>query len=328
MKNKKILIPIIIVVAVLIIIVTAALAVLSNKQNENNSSSAEENQKEAVELSSQEITNYNTAITNNIGLGQAIIGSDVYTIIDKIIESNDSNYGKAGLFISIDATAVSQDIGIIGEGGTLENSSEYVADCRNKMETLKGYINTLKYYDIDETYDRSRDILIGITIKENTQRNNSTQTNITNETNITEDPLRNTNDLGLATENNNQVTNTVTTQENTMSEFEKQAKELYNFSVSVYAGNNKKGIDARSCIDAIIASNNNNVGDPGKFIALTINGTQIGTPGNQNNNATEVQNCASQMQTQRQGINTGKSYVIVVSYGTDGYVNNVSITQL
>ena len=89
MKNKKILIPIIIVVAILILIVTAALAVLSGKENGDLSDT--ENQTEPVSLSSQEINDYNVSITNSIGLGRSIIGSDVYAIIDKIIERLLSN---------------------------------------------------------------------------------------------------------------------------------------------------------------------------------------------------------------------------------------------
>ena len=113
-----------------------------------------------------------------------------------------------------------------------------------------------------------------------------------------------------------------------MNELSEQGKSIYNSSVSVYAGNYKRGVDVRSCIDAIISSNNIYAGDSGKFIALTVNGTTIGVPGNQNNNATEVQNCATQMQAQKQRINTGKSYIIMVSYGTDGYANEVSISEL
>ena len=328
MKNKKILIPIIAVVAVLIIIVSAALVALSGKDNNDSENNSEE-EKKAVSLSEQEATNYNAAITNSIGLGQAVLGLDVHTIIDKIIESNNTNAGKAGLFISIDATAISQDIGVIGEGGTLDNSQEYVADCESKMETLKSYINTLKYYQIDETYDRSRNILTGITIKENAERNGQVQSNTTNETNTIGGDMQN-----IYTSNttyggsNTQSTNTVTSPEtSTMTEFEKQAIETYNFGISVYAGNGKKGIDAKSCIAAIISTNTSNAGDPGRFIALNINGTTIGVAGNQNNTSTEVQNCNSQMQAQNTRINTGKLYNISVSYGADGYVNLVTITE-
>ena len=328
MKNKKILIPIIAVVAVLIIIVSAALVALSVKDNNDSENNSEE-EKKAVSLSEQEATNYNAAITNSIGLGQAVLGLDVHTIIDKIIESNNTNAGKAGLFISIDATAISQDIGVIGEGGTLDNSQEYVADCESKMETLKSYINTLKYYEIDEIYDRSRNVLTGITIKENAERNGQVQSNTTNETNTIGGDMQN-----IYTSNttyggsNTQSTNTVTSPEtSTMTEFEKQAIETYNFGISVYAGNGKKGIDAKSCIAAIISTNTSNAGDPGRFIALNINGTTIGVAGNQNNTSTEVQNCNSQMQAQNTRINTGKLYNISVSYGADGYVNLVTITE-
>ena len=107
----------------------------------------------------------------------------------------------------------------------------------------------------------------------------------------------------------------------------KHEKDIYNSAISSYLGVDKKGIDARSCIDAIIASNNNNVGDSGKFIALTINGTTIGTPGNQNNDATEVQNCATQMSTQRSSINVGKRYTITARYNSEGLIEEVTIEE-
>ena len=111
------------------------------------------------------------------------------------------------------------------------------------------------------------------------------------------------------------------------SQMSSQEKDLYNSSFIAYIGTNKKGIDVRSCIGAIISSNTTHIGDPGKFVALTINGTTIGVPGNQNNTDTEVQNCNSQMQAQNTRINTGKLYNISVSYGADGYVNLVTITE-
>lgn len=93
-----------------------------------------------------------------------------------------------------------------------------------------------------------------------------------------------------------------------------QEKQIYNSSVFSYVGSNRKGVDVRSCIDAIILSNNNNVETPGKFIALTINGTTIGTPANQNNTAEEVEKCASQMASQKTMINNGKRYTIEARY--------------
>ena len=83
-----------------------------------------------------------------------------------------------------------------------------------------------------------------------------------------------------------------------------QEKQIYNSSVISYVGSNRKGI----------LSNNNNVETPGKFIALTINGTTIGTPANQNNTAEEVEKCASQMASQKTMINNGKRYIIEARY--------------
>ena len=93
-----------------------------------------------------------------------------------------------------------------------------------------------------------------------------------------------------------------------------QEKQIYNSSVISYVGSNRKGVDVRSCIDAIILSNNNNVETPGKFIALTINGTTIGTPAKQNKTAEEVEKGASQKASQRTMINNGKRYIIEARY--------------
>ena len=60
------------------------------------------------------------------------------------------------------------------------------------------------------------------------------------------------------------------------SQMSKQEKDMYNSAVASYVGDNKKGIDARACIDAIISSNNTYIDDAGKFIGLYINNTKIG----------------------------------------------------
>ena len=111
------------------------------------------------------------------------------------------------------------------------------------------------------------------------------------------------------------------------SQMSSQEKDLYNSSFIAYIGTNKKGIDVRSCIDAIISSNTTHIGDSGKFVALTINGTTIGVPGNQNNTDTEVQNCNSQMSTQRTNVNLGKRYTITGMYDTNGLVKEIIVEE-
>ena len=111
------------------------------------------------------------------------------------------------------------------------------------------------------------------------------------------------------------------------SQMSSQEKDLYNSSFIAYIGANKKGIDVRSCIDAIILSNTTHIGDPGKFVALTINGTTIGVPGNQNNTDTEVQNCNSQMSSQKTTVNLGKRYTITGMYDTNGLVKEIIVEE-
>ena len=111
------------------------------------------------------------------------------------------------------------------------------------------------------------------------------------------------------------------------SQMSNQEKELYNSSFASYVGANKKGIDVRSCIDAIISSNTTHIGDSGKFVALTINGTTIGVPGNQNNTDTEVQNCNSQMSTQKTTVNLGKRYMITARYNTNGLIEEITVEE-
>ena len=111
------------------------------------------------------------------------------------------------------------------------------------------------------------------------------------------------------------------------SQMSSQEKDLYNSSFIAYIGTNKKGIDVRSCIGAIISSNTTHIGDHGKFVALTINGTTIGVPGNQNNTDTEVQNCNSQMSSQKTTVNLGKRYTITGMYDTNGLVKEIIVEE-
>ena len=48
-----------------------------------------------------------------------------------------------------------------------------------------------------------------------------------------------------------------------------QEKDMYNAKINSYVGNSKAGIDVKSLIDAVISSNNANMEDSGKFIAIT-----------------------------------------------------------
>lgn len=187
--NKKMLIPIIIA-GVAIVIIIIAIIVLSlgsseeTDQGEMDVSSAQENnetvQGEAentvsdvlAEMSEQEVSLYNSAISPYIGTEKN--GVDVRSMIDAIVSSNRTNAGTAGKFISIDASTIDTQTGMIGEAGYSGNSIEYVEGCATSMQNLKNLINAGKTYDIEATNSTSGAI-IGVTIKEHVQdvNNNS-----------------------------------------------------------------------------------------------------------------------------------------------------------
>lgn len=189
--NKKMLIPVIIagVAIVIIVIIIIALSLSSSKETEpevmdlsttqtNNdvAGNSTENQVTDLlaELSEQEVSLYNTAISPYIGTGKT--GVDVRSMIDAIIMSNQTNAGTAGKFISVDATAINAEIGKIGESAYSGNSIEYVDGCTSSMQNLKNSINAGSSYDIEATYSASGAIT-GVIIKEH-----STETNTGNET--------------------------------------------------------------------------------------------------------------------------------------------------
>lgn len=125
--------------------------------------------------------------------------------------------------------------------------------------------------------------------------------------------------------------------EDASSSMSEQEVSLFNGSFESYLGDSKKGIDAKSVIDIIISSNNNYVGTSGRFVALTtsnfvntnaegVNST-IGTPGDTNNDAANVSTQSSAMSAVKTVVNTGKTYNIKANYGSDGYINEIVITE-
>ncbi len=118
-----------------------------------------------------------------------------------------------------------------------------------------------------------------------------------------------------------------------MSENEKQ---IYNSTVLSYLGDNKKGIDVKSLIDAIITSNNNCAGDSGKFIAIETSGfsssesgisnATLGEPGDPDNNESKVNDVSNNMSKLKSHVNMGKRYTIDPTYST-GLVTKVKITE-
>lgn len=119
------------------------------------------------------------------------------------------------------------------------------------------------------------------------------------------------------------------------SQMSKQEKDMYNSAVVSYVGDNKKGIDARACIDSIISSNNTYINDAGKYIGLTIGGTNIKGSDNQeileggseSNDETAVSNAAAAMSAAKTQINTGKRYTITAKYSGTGLIEVIDISE-
>ncbi len=119
------------------------------------------------------------------------------------------------------------------------------------------------------------------------------------------------------------------------SQMSKQEKDMYNSAVASYVGDNKKGIDARACIDSIISSNNTYINDAGKYIGLTIEGAEVKGSDNQNilkggsesNDETAVSNAAAAMSAAKTQINTGKRYTITAKYSGTGLIENIDISE-
>ena len=111
------------------------------------------------------------------------------------------------------------------------------------------------------------------------------------------------------------------------SKMEEQEVSVYNSSVSSYIGTSKKGVDVKSLIDSIIASNQNNVGDAGKFIALTLNGETIGIPGDTLNSSEVVSQATTEMTSAKSTINMGKRYTIEADYDTAGRIIEMKVTE-
>lgn len=120
---------------------------------------------------------------------------------------------------------------------------------------------------------------------------------------------------------------------NAGSKMSENEKSMYNSSVTPYSGKNKKGVDVRSLIDSIIASNNSNAGEAGKFISITPNfgGTEykdkeIGEAGLKDNNDTAVSGFSNTMSKLKAEVNMGKRYDIETTQSA-GLIVNVKINE-
>lgn len=108
-----------------------------------------------------------------------------------------------------------------------------------------------------------------------------------------------------------------------MSEHEKT---IYNSAVLQYCGNNKPGRDVKSLIDAIVASNNTNVDQAGKFITLTFGDTTVKNGENGANTETNVNAAADTMSGLKNSVNMGKRYDIKESY-TSGLITKITVNE-
>ena len=127
----------------------------------------------------------------------------------------------------------------------------------------------------------------------------------------------------------------------------------YNRKIDMYIGNNKTASDVKGLIREIVNNNNNNVGEPGKFIAIESNITSqvtnptltnssattstiehahtdtsifepIGAAGETNNTDANVSATATAMTKLISYVNNGKKYDIVATYSA-GLIVAVSI---
>lgn len=128
---------------------------------------------------------------------------------------------------------------------------------------------------------------------------------------------------------------------NAASKMSEQEKSVYNSSVSSYIGTGKKGVDVKSLLDAIIASNNNNAGDSGKFISVKteefaddedkdVVNIVLGTEeeaGLVDNDDSTVNDWSDKMSRLKSAVNMGKRYDITAKYSS-GLVTMVTIKEL
>lgn len=123
---------------------------------------------------------------------------------------------------------------------------------------------------------------------------------------------------------------------NAGSKMSEHEKSIYNSAVTPYTGDNKKGVDVKSLIDAVISSNNSNTGDAGKFIAIetkdfgsseaNVSNCLIGTAGLKDNNDTAVNGFSNTMSKLKSHVNMGKRYNIE-SIQETGLVVKIVITE-
>lgn len=104
------------------------------------------NTKYSSSITDQEKAVYNSSVTPYVGENKK--GVDVKSMIDSIIALNNNNVGIAGNFIEIIPVGWGEDYNGMLEGGSEDNSDEYVHYESNLMSALKSKVDMSKRYNI------------------------------------------------------------------------------------------------------------------------------------------------------------------------------------
>lgn len=125
-------------------------------------------------------------------------------------------------------------------------------------------------------------------------------------------------------ENNIEDTNTI------MINMTPQEVAIYNSTVNMYIGTNKKGVDVKALIAAIIASNTANANIPGKFISLDVAAlnsslAKIGESVSVNNTTEYVTETTNKMNQANELIDIEKEYNVIATYTTEGLISTIKL---
>ncbi len=104
---------------------------------------------------------YNANMESYLGTNKK--GSEIKSLIQAVIDSNNQYAGESGKFVQIVASGIGSSLdGEIGDAGESDNSDDYVSEKVATMSKLKSAINTGKKYTAEATY--SAGIITSISI--------------------------------------------------------------------------------------------------------------------------------------------------------------------
>lgn len=165
---------------------------------------------------------------------------------------------------------------------------------------------------------------------------NENEENVSEEVvNIVNENNTETNELTNSTYESNTLkeeTNTTNTLENdtistTTAKVDSRTLSFLYLSASSYIGNGKSVQDVQICLSTIIALNKGNAEISGKFIAISINGKNIGTEGSSNLSSTELEQIETEIKQVIDTLNQEKTYTISASFGADKYMSKITIEE-